>query len=267
MSPDAPTLAFLLDSPLQSWGESSRFNRRGTGAHPTKSGIVALLSCALGIDKHADDERERLAPLAKLRLTTVLLPRISYGWRCEPRIAKDGSFQTHHPLRLTDYQTIGAAYCEDDPWENMMMVRMATLDSKGRQKIRKIDGKYSPVVSQRDYLLDSRFAVFLQGEEAQMEACASAFQNPAWGLWLGRKSCIPSVPILPEIHPDMASAWNSIAFRAGYLEHSGISGFERYEETTDPAEANLVLMDQPVSFATRTYHARPVRRLAPGEIP
>lgn len=253
MSPDAPTLAFLLDSPLQSWGESSRFNRRGTGVHPTKSGVVALLACAMGIDKHAPDERERLAPLAKLRLTTVLLPRLAYGWRGEPRTAKDGSPQTHRPLRLTDYQTIGGGF--DDKTDPLRKPRKAG------------GGVFDTVQSWRDYLLDSRFAIFLQGEIATLEECATAFQNPAWGLWLGRKSCIPSIPILPELHPDMETAWKFIAVRAGYPEQSAISAFERCQETSDPADAHFVLLDQPVSFGARIYHARPVRRLSPGEMP
>lgn len=42
------TLALRLSAPLQSWGVNSRFVRRGTGRHPTKSGIVGLLAAALG---------------------------------------------------------------------------------------------------------------------------------------------------------------------------------------------------------------------------
>lgn len=252
MSPDSPTLAFLLDSPLQSWGDSSRFNRRGTGAHPTKSGVVALLACALGIDKHAPDERERLAPLASLKLTTVLLPRLVYGWRGEPRTAKDGSLQTHRPLRLTDYHTIGGGF--DDKRDPLRKPRKAG------------GGVFDTVQSWRDYLLDSRFAVFLQGDETELKQIATEFQDPAWGLWLGRKSCIPSVPILPEAHPNFDIAWKSMAIKAGYTEETTLKGFDRCEETNDPSQAHFVLLDQPVSFATRTFHARPVRRLAPGEL-
>jgi len=37
----------MLDAPLQSWGFASRFQRRTTGLHPTKSGVVGLLCAAL----------------------------------------------------------------------------------------------------------------------------------------------------------------------------------------------------------------------------
>ena len=54
MSPDALTPAavgLVLDAPLQSWGVDSRFQRRGTNAHPSKSAVLGLLAAALGIDK------------------------------------------------------------------------------------------------------------------------------------------------------------------------------------------------------------------------
>jgi len=47
-------LALMLDAPLQSWGFASRFQRRTTGLHPTKSGIAGLLCAALGVAKGSD---------------------------------------------------------------------------------------------------------------------------------------------------------------------------------------------------------------------
>jgi CRISPR system Cascade subunit CasD len=253
MSPDASTLAFLLDSPLQSWGESSRFNRRGTGPHPTKSGIVALLACARGIDKNAKDETELLASLADFRLTTVLLPRIEYNWRGEARTDKDGKLRSHRPLRFTDYHTIGGGF--DDKREPLRKPRKAG------------GGVFDTVQTWRDYLLDSRFAIFLQGDSAELEACVADFQNPRWGLWLGRKSCIPSVPILPELYSDLHSAWVSLVTKAGFPTETPFTSFDRCLEVTTPDAASFILLDQPVSFGKRLFHARPVRRLSPGELP
>lgn len=42
------SLALRLAGPLQSWGASSRFVRRGTEAWPTKSAVVGLLAAAMG---------------------------------------------------------------------------------------------------------------------------------------------------------------------------------------------------------------------------
>ncbi|RQX12637.1 type I-E CRISPR-associated protein Cas5/CasD [Micromonospora arida] len=42
-------LLLRLAGPLQSWGSSSRFARRGTEVAPTKSGVIGLLAAAKGV--------------------------------------------------------------------------------------------------------------------------------------------------------------------------------------------------------------------------
>lgn len=41
-------LLLRLSGPLQSWGSSSRFNRRATQKEPTKSGVIGMLAAAQG---------------------------------------------------------------------------------------------------------------------------------------------------------------------------------------------------------------------------
>lgn len=43
------TLLLRLSAPLQSWGVNSKFDKRLTSDVPSKSGIIGLLACALGI--------------------------------------------------------------------------------------------------------------------------------------------------------------------------------------------------------------------------
>lgn len=57
------TLLLRLEGPLQSWGSQGRFGIRETHREPTKSGIVGLLSCALGRPREADP-----SDLAELRM-------------------------------------------------------------------------------------------------------------------------------------------------------------------------------------------------------
>jgi len=49
----ANTLFLRLEGPLQSWGERARWSVRDTATEPTKSGIVGLLACALGLNDDA----------------------------------------------------------------------------------------------------------------------------------------------------------------------------------------------------------------------
>lgn len=50
-------LTFLLSGPLQSWGDSARWDHRSTASMPSKSAIVGLLGCCLGYER--GDERLR----------------------------------------------------------------------------------------------------------------------------------------------------------------------------------------------------------------
>lgn len=47
----AELMMLRLEGLLQSWGESSAWDRRNTAAMPTKSGIVGLLACAMGLGR------------------------------------------------------------------------------------------------------------------------------------------------------------------------------------------------------------------------
>ena len=55
-------LILRLEGPLQSWGEHSVYYQEGdTATMPTKSGIVGLLACALGISKEGSTEIAELS--------------------------------------------------------------------------------------------------------------------------------------------------------------------------------------------------------------
>jgi CRISPR system Cascade subunit CasD len=58
------------------------------------------------------------------------------------------------------------------------------------------------VLSERYYLADADFLVGLAGERALLERLDSALRSPVWALSLGRKSFVPSLPILEGIHHD-----------------------------------------------------------------
>ena len=55
------TLLLRLAAPMQSWGTDSKFDRRLTGREPTKSGIIGMLACALGIRR--DEPIDKLKAL------------------------------------------------------------------------------------------------------------------------------------------------------------------------------------------------------------
>src|SRR5215831_11722505 len=93
---DTGYLALLLDGPIQSWGFASRFQRRTTGLHPTKSGVAGLICAAMGLARGSKEESDTLPELAKLQMTSIAIPRFLRG-----------APAAQLPLRrLEDYHTV-----------------------------------------------------------------------------------------------------------------------------------------------------------------
>ena len=99
MLTDTAYLALLLDAPLQSWGYESRFQRRTTGLHPTKSGVIGLICAAMGLAKGSEEERDMLPRLGELRMTSIAIPR----QRSNPWTAESEEMAVR---RLEDFHTV-----------------------------------------------------------------------------------------------------------------------------------------------------------------
>lgn len=228
-------LALLLDGPIQSWGFTSRFTRRTTALFPTKSGVIGLLAAALGIDKQAPDEPQQLQPLAALRCTTISLP-------------KKRSDRELPMLRLADYHTIGGGYEKGtDAMKKPRAASGAPLDT---------------VLSERHYLLDARFGVLLEGPLPLLEQIAAKLRNPRWGLWLGRKCCIPASPLLVGVDKDRAAALRLLLGRTGYPEEVGIEAFDHVLEDPGAGELDAEwLHDNPVGFGAPIGQRHGPRRI------
>lgn len=242
------TLALILDGPLQSWGDASQFQRRMTAPHPTKSAVIALLAAAAGIDKHAPNEAEQLRErFAGLTMKTYRLPKPRRGWNGEPQVNRDGSMRWLSVPRLLDYHTVGGGYDEVRQW--------LSIPRKAER-----GGVFGTVVTRREYLLDTRFAVFLEGPDDILIRAAADLRDPQWGLWLGRKSCPPATPILGEVHPDFASAWQWILSRLRLPATLAPEQCDAREEVTDPAAGHdATSLDAPLSFGARRYGPRRIR--------
>ena len=228
-------LALLLDGPMQSWGFASRFTRRSTALFPTKSGVVGMLAAALGVDKFQADEAQHIQRLAALRCTTITLPR------------KRGTAELPM-LRLSDYHTIGGGYDRDtDAMKKPRAASGATLET---------------VISERHYLLDARFGVLLQGERDWLEEIAAKLGNPTWGIWLGRKCCIPAAPVLVGTAEDKAAALVLLLARAGGAEGSSIEQFDHVIEGDEAEGLDAEWRhDMPVAFGAPIGERHAPRRI------
>ncbi len=223
-------LAFYLDAPMQSWGSSSKFQRRETESFPTKSGVLGLLAAALGIDKHSPDEADALAPLAALRFSVV---KVIPADRDRP------------VERLSDFHTIGGGYDRKNPLTNRYICRTAS-------------GKVCEyaVITRRTYLTDARFIATLEGPTDALTCCATALENPTWGGWFGRKCCLPATPFLPTLADTREAAITALLDKfPPDLRPTPTQG-----QTESPGDGAWFQADQPTSYGQREYQSRPVQR-------
>jgi len=206
MSSEKAFLALRLEGPLQSWGFDSQYNRRNTGLMPTKSAIAGMCCAALGYARGSDDEKTFLARLNAVRMTAIAIPR---KWT-----------KKEFPVRrLQDYHTV--------------------KDTKTA------DGKVKDChITYRQYLTDASFGVLLEGPSSFLRPIAEALQDPVWGVWLGRKTCIPTAPVLAGVKDDRQEALHLL------IGDSPLESFTRQEEVANFTEGRDSLPDTPVSFAS-----------------
>jgi len=230
-------LAFYLDAPMQAWGASSRFQRRGTESFPTKSGIIGLIAAAMGIDKQSPQEEEQLRPLAALIFSVFKVQG-----------AKPLNVQ-----RLEDFHTVGGGWHDD--WQadkSNTRAKMSTPSKAG-------DGSpFGTVITRRTYLTDARFIAVLEGEADTLARCAAALANPVWGVWFGRKCCLPASPLNPVIAPSRNQAISALLEKLGPLQTLITS--EGQEQKS--GGGSWFQADHPVSFGKREFQSRPVTRTA-----
>ncbi len=203
MSSEHACLAMRLEGPLQSWGSSSQFNRRLTDLLPTRSAISGMLCAALGLERGSEAESRFLVRCNRLHMLAVALPR-----RSRDRVLA--------VRRLEDYHTV--------------------------QNTRKAGGGLKDChITKRHYLLDAAFRVFLSGDKGTLDEAASALQDPVWGLWLGRKACIPSAPVFVGLYSNEAEAVQACLPDA--LEHCvSVRDAQSFIEGSDSVP------DMPLSF-------------------
>ncbi|MGF1656616.1 MAG: type I-E CRISPR-associated protein Cas5/CasD [Verrucomicrobiales bacterium] len=240
MKPDH-AMAILLDGPMQAWGSSSKFQRRETESFPTKSGVIGLLAAALGIDKHTEDEVSRLEILRTLKFSVY-------------RVQPENSTAT--PARLVDFHTVGGGWHDD--WQ----ADKNNLRAKLQVSCKAGDGSpFGTVITHRTYLVDMRFIAVLEGELNVLQNCGEALKNPVWGCWLGRKACIPSSLFLPTLAPTREAALSGLSEKLHTTSLQAWTIMEGLEQADHESEGAWFQNDQPVSFGSRDFEPRPIRRI------
>jgi len=226
MSSDKSFLALRLEGQLQSWGFDSQYNRRNTGLMPTKSAIAGMCCAALGYRRGCEKELEFLASFGEVLMTAIAIPR-------------DGTKKNLPVRRLQDYHTVGGGYDPNSATERGS-ITVSAEDGKPRAK----NGQSLAVLTHRQYLTDASFGVLLEGEASLLKSIADALENPVWGVWLGRKTCIPTAPVMAGLKDDRDEALRLL------IAEKSLEAFTRQKDVKSFADGRDSLPDTPVSFAT-----------------
>lgn len=153
-------LKLTLEAPLQSWG-GPRVNGDyfPTEKKPTKSGIIGLIACVMGIarkDPRLDDLSERIEVY------------------CVP-YENDGIMTDFHIIEVNKNRPVYLAN------------RTAAKDK----------GQTQSIVTKRSYIQSGKFDIYISSSDEFLEEIENAFLHPFWTPYLGRKCCSVSSPLIP----------------------------------------------------------------------
>lgn len=225
MSTNISYLALRLEGPLQSWGFDSQYNRRNTSLMPTKSAVAGMCCAALGFSRGSEKEKEFLVLFGKTQMIALSIPR-------------KGTEKDLLVRRLQDFHTV--------------------------QNTRRASGAISNdcVLTHRQYLMDASFGVLLEGECTFLEKIADALKDPVWGIWLGRKTCIPTAPVLAGLKSARDAALGLL------IGDASLDSFTRQVDVESFSDGKDSLPDVPVSFLSerREFSLRRVKTLQAGEV-
>lgn len=173
-------LVLRLDAPMMSFGGVIVDQNNMTDPFPGKSLLTGLCANALGLDR-AEAERHQ-----------DLQGRIVHAAR-----------RDRAPLPIVDYQTVdlGQPHLRDQSWTT----RGAPDERSGGAA-----AKHGTHIRYRHYLADAVFtvALTLRGDRSpSLEQLGEAFTRPARPLFIGRKGCFPSGPLVigEREGPDLVS--------------------------------------------------------------
>jgi CRISPR system Cascade subunit CasD len=221
----ANTLFLRLEGPLQAWGDQQSKWAVRRTAKAPTKSGAIGMLCAALGVPRPEASEKWLSKLGSLRMGV--------------RIDSPG-------VRWWDYHTVGAG------------MRMRIAEGKGKSK-------EGAMLTRREYLCDASFLVALQGDRELNAELDAAIRAPKWTLYLGRKSCPPSRPILEnpaDDFPDLLSALKSVPWRPRLKDDQRPQSLDcllDWEPTPEQPEAPddaRIWYDVPVTFEPPSHAPR-----------
>lgn len=176
-------LVFRLYAPLSAWGTVAVGEVRPSSSHPTRSGVMGLLSAALGIRRTDARESEKLS-----------------------RSLDFGVLEVSTGSQLIDYHSVQA------PDRVGPFVYRTRRDSivVGADRL-------GTILSRREYRCDGLWIVAVwsrMGCIVDLQQLLDALRHPRFNLYAGRKSCPLGLPLYPQLvdSPGLRAAFSQAVF-------------------------------------------------------
>lgn len=225
-------MVLRLSAPMQSWGQIGRKSYKPTAQYPSKSGVAGIIANASNIARN--DE----ISIGKIASMEMCIFALSFG------------------TQATDYQTIG---CGTDRRQDIPLTTTASILSTKRGKL---IGKQKQIVTYRNYLADADFIVICEGKSDSIDKYSEALKYPFRPLFLGRKSYLPSRPILDSVQESSENAIDRVRQIAKEVfPKKDVFNLPFVSDVSNVQDANDFLMDVPICFgsANRGYLRRMVK--------
>lgn len=203
---------------------------------------------------------------------TTLLLRLAgplQSWGC------DSKFETRRTLNFpTKSGVIGLiaaalGYSRNDSLEQLSTLRFGVrVDHEGKlirdYHIAKGKKEKDTYITNRYYLADATFLVGIEGDKELISEIEYALQHPAFPLFLGRRSCVPTMPIVLGRREEelLDSLKNEPWLVSDYVKNKCKKTDNKLRIITDSnnGDPSSSLRDVPISFSSvhRKYAWREV---------
>ncbi len=228
-------LVFRLYGPMASWGATAVGGVRPSHPLPTRSAMLGLLSAALGIRRHQQDDLDTLSGSLDIAVRSP-----------------------GRGILIRDYHTS----------------QVPSVDKKAVWSHRKAELENSrkglnTILSTRDYWADNVWIIALSsrpGATISLDAIEEALAKPRFPLFLGRKSCPLAAPLAPRrveaegLKQALYTNWSPLTaegnFEAKWNRESEIHW--ESEDTTLVATETFEQWDQPGSRKRWQFEKRTV---------
>ena len=222
--PKTEFLVLRLYGPLAAWGDIACGDVRPTLTFPTKSAILGLLGAALGVRR--SDE------------VIISKMRDSYGFA----VSVEGRC-----IQIRDFHTVQSAKVNADMFKKYGNGYMTSRHRELSVPATEMETS----LTYRDYLCDVIYTVSVWIKDSKnvpymLKEICDALKEPKFVPYLGRKSCVLSRPMEPQIIPasDPASAIQKASFYGDNERHASkgkLYVYNRdYESNSDDLRGQLI---------------------------